>query len=384
MRATFNRAIVAAMLAAMSVMGASPADAQWYPASQGCGCNQPMAAPIAYNPCPVVQTVQINPCPCLQPVTETVYREVPVVQYRAEERTVQRPVARTEYVDRPVTRYRTEYETRTAQVCEMSYQQVSECQQQVVNQSRWQTVYQPVPKVTPCQYDGNPTLLGWFNRTGYSLRSAFTPSHIPRRQFVPNVTVQNVPVTRTVAVPTTREVAYQVATQVAYQDTERVAVTRIEQVEEKITVQVPYTTTQTVAVGTQTRYAYAAPGGSSSSTTAAAEPTPAGTQTAEQPSGNSPRPVQQANPISYPTNPSGSNPNSSTPGNYLETQHTPAAQPTYAEPRPVEAARPVTPVQTAGWQPRQTPSAVIAHQPQSQPQPLQGPAFSVASTNEPQ
>lgn len=332
-----------------------------------------MAAPIAYNPCPIVQTVQINPCPCLQPVTETVYREVPVVEYREEQRTVQRPVARTEYVERPVTRYRTEYETRTAQVCQMCYQQVTECRQQVVNRSHWQTVYQPIPKMAPCQYDPNPTLLGWMNRTGYSLRSAFTPNYIPRRQFVPNVTVQNVPVTRTVAVPTTQEVAYQVAKLVPYEDTERVAVTRIEQVEETITVQVPYTTTRTVAVGTQTRYAYVAPGAGGGSTTAGREPTPAGTQTAEQPSTSEPRPVQQANPISHPIN---STP--STPGNFLETQHTPSASPSiHSEPQPVEAARPVTPVQTAGWQPRQVPSAVVAHQPQ--PQSLQGPSLSVAA-----
>ncbi len=373
MRATLNRAFVALVFTALSVSVTSIAEAQWYPASQGCGCSQPMAAPISYNPCPVVQMVQINPCPCLVPVQETVYREVPIVEYRAEERTVQRPVARTEYVDRPVTRYRTEYETRTAQVCQMCNQQVTECRQQVVNRSHWQTVYQPIPKMAPCQYDPNPTLLGWMNRTGYSLRSAFTPNYIPRRQFVPNVTVQNIPVTRTVSVPQMQEVAYQVAKMVPYEDTERVAVTRIEQVEETITVQVPFTTTRTVAVGTQTRYAYA-PIGGSTGTTSATAPTPARPQTAE---GNhsDPRPVQQANPISFPSTNSGtSNPNPAPPANYLETQHTPAETRSYDEPRPVQAARPVSAVQTAGWQPRQSSAPTIASQP------LQGPLFTVATT----
>jgi hypothetical protein len=367
MRATLDRAIVALVFTASSVIGASTAEAQWYPASQGCGCAQPMAAPIAYNPCPVVQTVQINPCPCLVPVQDTVYREVPVVEYRAEERTVQRPVARTEYVERPITRYRTEYETRTAQVCQMSYQQVSECQQQVVNRSRWQTVYQPIPKMAPCQYDPNPTLLGWMNRTGYSIRSAFTPNYMPRRQFVPNVTVQNIPVTRTVAVPQMQEVAYQVAKLVPYEDTERVAVTRIENVEEKITVQVPYTTTRTVAVGTQTRYAYAPIGGSTGTT-------PAGSQTAEGNDGM--QQVQpRTNPISFPsTNSGNSNPNPAPPANYLETQHTPAETRSYDEPRPVQAARPVSAAQTAGWQPRQSSAPTIASQP------VQGPLFTVATT----
>lgn len=367
MRATPNRAIVAAMLTVMASFGAASAEAQWYPASQGCGCNQPMAVPISYNPCPVVQCVQVNPCPCLVPVQETVYREVPVVEYRAEERTVQRPVARTEYVERPITRYRTEYETRTQQVCQMSYQQVTECQQQVVNRSHWQTVYQPFPKMTPCQYDPNPTLLGWMNRTGYSIRSAFTPNYIPRRQFVPNVYVQNVPVTRTVAVPTMQEVAYQVAVQVPYEDTERVAVTRIENVEETITVQVPYTTTRTVAVGTQTRYAFA-PVGGSSGTTSAANPTPAGTQTADGDDGM--QPVQpRTNPISFPaTNPTPAG------GNHPETNYSPTEVRNYDEPRPVQTAGLSEPTLTVGWQPRQSSAPIIASQPPA------GPLFTVATT----
>jgi hypothetical protein len=228
--------------------------------------------------------------------------------------------------------------------------------------------------MAPCQYDPNPTLLGWMNRTGYSIRSAFTPNYIPRRQFVPNVMVQNIPVTRTVAVPTMQEVAYQVAKLVPYEDTERVAVTRIENVEEKITVQVPYTTTRTVAVGTQTRFAYA-PIGGSTGTTSAANPTPARSQTAE--GDDDMQPVQRANPISFPGSSSGSNPTQNSqnnPNNFLETQHTPQAPPSYDEPRPVQAARPVSAVQTAGWQPRQSPAPTIATQP------VQGPMFTVATT----
>jgi hypothetical protein len=156
-----------------------------------------------------------------------------------------------------------------------------------------------------------------------------------------------------------QEVAYQVAVQVPYEDTERVAVTRIENVEETITVQVPYTTTRTVAVGTQTRYAFA-PVGGGSGTTSAQNPTPANPQTAEQPDDGM-QPVQtRPSQISFPQNPT------PTGGNHPETHYSPTELRDYDEPHPV---------QTAGWQPRESSASVIASQPPA------GPVFTVATTN---
>src|SRR5690606_31807343 len=104
-------------------------------------------------------------------------------------------------------------------------------------------------------YDPRPGLAGALNRMSYSTRMAFTPNHIPRREFVPNVVAYNVPVTRTVAVPTTRTVTYNVAKLEPYVTTQRVARQIVETVDTKVTVRVPYTETRVVTVPT-TRYAY--------------------------------------------------------------------------------------------------------------------------------
>ena len=222
-----------------------------------------------YDPCNVCGP----PVAVLQPVTETVYREVPVTRYRQVQRTVQRPVVRTVNEERKVTAYRQVFDTRVAEVPTVSYQNVTECRQVTQNRSYWQTAWQPIPKVSPLQYDPNPTLAGAMNRMGYSMRMAFTPNYVPQRQFVPNVTVQNVPVTRTVAVPGTRQVTYNVARMEPYETTQTVAVQKVEYVDQPVTAYEPYTETQTVAVGTTTRYAFIDPNGGGTATTSG--PTPA-------------------------------------------------------------------------------------------------------------
>jgi len=210
-----------------------------------------------YDPCNVCAqpvTVMANPCPCMQPVTEMVERQVQVTAFHEEERTVKKPVIRTVTEEVPVRAYRTVNETRTAEVPGVAYQQCTECQQVTQNRSYWQTHYQPVPKVSPCQYDPRPGFAGAFNRAMYSSRMAFTPDYIPRRQFVPNVVAYNVPVTRTVAVPTTRTVAYNVARLEPYETTRTVARNIVEYEDVKVTVRVPHTETKTVQVPT-TRWA---------------------------------------------------------------------------------------------------------------------------------
>ncbi len=252
------------------------AEAQWGPFGDNCGC-QPAIAPAAAapiygqvamaNPC-AVQSVAVNPCPCVQPVQETVYRDVPVVSYRQETRSIKEPVVRTVYEDQPVTAYRQIMVQKTAEVASTEYQTISECQQKVVDRSHWQTVRQPVQKGCACDYDRRPGLLGWMNRQSYEMRMAFTPNYINRREFVPNVQAYNVPVQRTVAIPTTRQVTYNVAQLEPYQTTQRVARQVTEYVEKEVTVSVPYTETKTVAVGTRTRMAYVDPFGGGGSTTA--------------------------------------------------------------------------------------------------------------------
>ncbi|MFV0446683.1 MAG: hypothetical protein ACK5Q5_24185 [Planctomycetaceae bacterium] len=231
------------ILAAAVALTTSSAQAQLF--NRGCSSCGASAAPMmpapvsyggyggygGYDPCNAcAQPVAYNPCAvCAQPVAmqaipQTVYREVPVTKYKPVTKTVQKPVLRTVYEDRPVTAYRQVMETKTVDVPMTTYQTVTECQPRTVNRSYWQTTYQKVPKYSPCQYDPNPTFLGWMNRSAYSMRMALTPNYMRQRQYVPNVVSYNVPVNRTVAVPTTRQVTQNVARLEPYQTTQKVAV----------------------------------------------------------------------------------------------------------------------------------------------------------------
>lgn len=258
---------------------ASTAHAQWGRFGDPCNtCSQTAAiaapqyaaAPIAYNPC--VQQVAVA-CPCMQPVTETVYRDVPVTQMVAVKKTVKKPVLRTVYEDRQVTAYKQEMETRVAEVPTVSYQTVQECRPVTIDRSHWQTVYQPIQKVSPCQYDPRPGFAGAFNRASYNMRMAFTPNQIRQRQFVPNIQTVSIPQNRVVSIPGTRQVTYNVAKTVPYEKTVQVArvITEYEDVE--VTAYEPHTVTKTVAVGNTTRWAYVDPYGGSTTATALS-PTP--------------------------------------------------------------------------------------------------------------
>jgi hypothetical protein len=262
----------------------------------------------------------------MQPVQQTVYREMPVTKYRPVQKTVQRPVIRTVMEERPVTAYKTVMEARTVEVPSTAYQQVTECRPCTVNRSYWQTTYQPVPKVTPCQYDPNPTLMGWLNRSAYSLRSALTPNYIRQRQFVPNVQAFNVPVTRTVAVPTTRTVTYNVARLVPYETTQTVAVNKVEMVDATVTAYEPYTEMQTVAVGTTTQYAFVDPFGGATAT-AGLTPTP---ETAESPIRS--RTAAKDPPAPTPSNQPANPPRNDSPDDLFKPLSHPRA-----EPRPTPA-----------------------------------------------
>lgn len=225
---SFTRAsLLAALLGAVA---AAPASAQFY------------------DPC--------NVCQPVQPVAQTCYQTVPVTQYVPEKRTVMKPVTEYKEVQQKVTVYRPVTEQRTAEVPQVSYQNVTECRQVTRDMGGWQTQYQPVAKMAPCQYDSRPNFAGWFNRTAYSFRSAFTPNYRTVRSYQPNVVTTNVPVTRQVAVRSTRKVTYNVTRMVPEERTQtvRVPTTRMVAVEE--TVNVPRTVYRTVPTGTAITYGY--------------------------------------------------------------------------------------------------------------------------------
>ena len=259
---------VALTSASLVALATGPVGAQWFGRGMNsCDCAPPLAAPAmssissacgcdmptvtAVSACaPVVQTVQIP----LQPVMQTVYQQVPVTEYQAVKQTVQRQVMETKYVDQAITAYRPVTETRMAEVPTVSYQDVTEYQTVMKNAGFWRTRYEPVAKLTPCQYDSRPGMIGWMNRTNAEVRNAFTPNQVARREYCPQCVAQQVATTRRVAINGTRQVAYNVTRMEAYQTTQKVAVAvpRTEAVE--VTVMKPVTIVKTMAVGTQVTY----------------------------------------------------------------------------------------------------------------------------------
>jgi hypothetical protein len=194
-----------------------------------------------------------------------------------------------------VTEYKPITETRVVEVPAVSYQDITEYQTVCRNMGYWQTHCQPVNKVSPCQYDGRPGLIGWMNRTSYEMWSAMTPNYRTTRQYVPQVVAQVIPTTRRVAVQGSRQVAYNVTKLEPYQTTRKVAVNETKWVDEEITVMKPTTVVKTMAVGTQITYQPLGIGG----TATAIRPIPDSTINAR---GNSP--TRTADPF-----PPGSDPN---------------------------------------------------------------------------
>jgi hypothetical protein len=230
---------------------ATTAQAQWMPYGNACGA-------------------------CAQPVARTCYRTVPVTEYRQVKRIVQRPVCETEYVEQPVTEYRAVVEAKTVNVPTVSYQNVTECKTVCRNQGYWRTRWDAVPRMSPCQYDNRRDLVGMINRSAYSIRSAFVPRRIARREYVPNMVTQTIPVTRRVAHHSTRKVTYNVTRMVPYTTTRKVAVRKIRYVAQEITTTHPVTVMRTVPIGTSLAYSYAPYGATTTKTAIAPTPDPVG------------------------------------------------------------------------------------------------------------
>jgi len=187
-------------------------------------------------------------------VIQPCYQTVPVTEFRQVRQVVQRPVVETKYVEQPVTEYHPVTEARTAEIPTVTYQTVTECQACTRNMGYWQTRYQCNPKISPCAYDPRPGLMGWMNRTGYSIRQAFTPAVVARREYVPNYVTTMVPVTRQVAVPGVQQVTYNVTRMVATQTTRKVAVNTVRYVSEEIVTNQPVTVMRTVPIGSTIAY----------------------------------------------------------------------------------------------------------------------------------
>ncbi len=216
---------------------------QTTPVVQAASCAPPPTCAVAAPVCQTAMVVQ----PCMQ--------RVAVTEMQPEERTVMRPVCETRYVDQTVTEYRPVVETKTIDQPVTTYQPVTEYQTVTRDQGSWQTHYVCNQRCSPCQYDGRPGFMGWMNRTGYEMRSAFTPKYTACRTYQPNVVSQQVPVTRQVAVQGTRQVTYNVTRYEPQQTTRKVAVNETRMVAEKITVNRPVTVYRDVPVGTSIAYA---------------------------------------------------------------------------------------------------------------------------------
>ena len=287
----FQRMIRQVALCGIAALATSSASAQFFPGSMIDPCAP--AVPVATTALTTVATVPQHctmTCqPALVPVAQTVYQTVPVTEYQEVKRTVERPVVETRYVDQEVTAYRPITEARVTEVPTVSYQNVTEYQTVTRDMGHWITQRECIPRLSPCQYDPRPGLLGGLNRFGYSMRSAFTPNIRTRRDYIPNYVAQTIPVTRQVAIPGTKQVTYNVTRLEPYKTTRKVAVNSVRMVAEEVTQMQPVTVMRTVPTGTRLAYVppatlgtatAAAPLGSQNAAVATGQPTPVRPRTA--------------------------------------------------------------------------------------------------------
>lgn len=232
---------------------ASVAMAQWG-ASSSCGC---ASAPRPVSYAPMMQTTSCRPAMQAIPVTQQCYQTVPVTEYQQVKERVRRPVSEVAYVDEPVTTYRPVVETRTVDVPTTTYQDVVEYQTVSKQSGHWVTNYQCRNKMSPCEYDPRNNFFGFMNRTGQTVRNAFTPSMVANREWVPQTCVSQVPVTRKVAQQCVQKQTYQVTKYVPEMSTRKVAINKVRWEEHEVVALKPVTVMKTVSAGTQTAWTYA-------------------------------------------------------------------------------------------------------------------------------
>ncbi len=328
------------------------------------------APPVAVNACP---PPVCNVCETIQPVIQPCYQTVPVTEYRPTKRTVQKPVCDVEYVDQQVTEYRPITEQKVAEVPTVNWQTVTECRTVQRDMGCWTTQYECRPRVAPCAYDPRPGIAGWWNRTSYSMRSAFTPQVVARRQWVPNVVAQQIPVTRQVAQYGTRQVTYNVTRMEPYTTTRKVAVNKVRYVAEEITEMQPVTVMRTVPIGTSVAWAVSPYGATAysgygnSATALAPTPDPHGSRANSRTADRSapydekdPRKFSRDNPSAFddPTNSGGTFLPDKVPAKKLSS---PAARPTPIEGYPEARSEGADMFNSANYTPEMTvPSAARA------------------------
>lgn len=218
------------------------ARAQFY--GDGCsGCGGPSMSMAS----PITAASYCTPIPQMQ---ATCYQTVPVTTYAQVKQTVQVPHLETAMEERQVTVYKPVTTSREVDVPTVSYQNVVE--NKVVNKDmgRWVTNYHPVAKCAPCQVDPRPGALGWLNRTGYSMRTAFVPNYTTSRQYVPSMMTCNVPTVRQVAVQGTKRVTVHETKMVAEVQKQQVAVQKMVMRTQEVNVMQPQTAFRTVPIGT--------------------------------------------------------------------------------------------------------------------------------------
>jgi hypothetical protein len=223
-----------------------------------------------------------NNCNCapVQPAMAACYQTIPVTSYVPEKQTVEVPTYETAYRSQEVTVWRPVTETKQVEIPTVTYQNVTEYQTVNRDMGRWITRYHPVAKCAPCQVDPRPGVVGWLNRTGYSMRTAFMPNYTTSREYIPNLVAFNVPVTRQVAIRGTQRVAVQETRMVAEKREEQVPYQRLVMRREERTVMRPETAWRTVPIGTATAWGpwgatqtvYALPSTESSRTAATPQP----------------------------------------------------------------------------------------------------------------
>ena len=217
-------------------------------------CGQPIACTIEQ---PVqmramAQVVRVEP---LQPVVHPVYDTVHVTEYQPVRQKVQKPVVEVKYVEQTVTEMRPVVQQRSVNVPTVDYQTVTEYKKVQKQAGYWVTKNEATGKVAPCQYDNRPGMTGWLNRTGYEMRTAFTPQTKVTRQFIPQTMTCTVPCTKKVAIQGQKQVTYNVTSMVPHQVTRKVAINTVRHVEEEITVMKAVTVAKTMQVGTRVSYA---------------------------------------------------------------------------------------------------------------------------------
>lgn len=250
-------------------------------ASESVQCGQPIACTIE-QPVQVRAMAQIVRVEPLQPVVHPVYDTVHVTEYQPVKQKVQKPIVETKWVEQAVTEMRPVTQQRTVNVPTVDYQSVTEYKKVQKQVGYWVTKNEATGKVEPCQYDNRPNMAGWMNRTGYQMRTAFTPQTRTTRQFIPQTMTCTVPCTKKVAVQGQKQVTYNVTSMVPQQVTRKVAVNSVRYVEEEVTAMKAVTVAKTMQVGTRISYA---PPGSSGAGATALQPTPDTKASARNPDG---------------------------------------------------------------------------------------------------